>query len=84
MQIAVRLSAALAQITGVPRVNVEVGDGATVGDLVRSLEERYPGLTPRLKHAVPIVAGNHATLHDTLSAGQEVAFLMPVAGGATG
>jgi len=84
MQVSVRLSAALAQITGAPRMNVEVGDGATVGDLVRALEERYPGLAPRLRHAVPIVAGNHASLHDTLSGDPEVAFLMPVAGGAIG
>lgn len=82
MHISVRLSAALAQISGAPRVQVEVDDGATIADLVRALEGRYPGLAPRLKHAVPIIAGNHASLDDSVSAGQEVAFLMPVAGGA--
>lgn len=81
MQIAVRLSAALAQITGVPRLQVEVGDGATVADLKQELVSRYPALAPRLKHAVPIVGGNHASSHDALAGGQEVAFLMPVAGG---
>ena len=81
MQVSVRLSAALAQITGLPRVQVTVSDPATVADVIQSLLEQYPALAPRLKHAVPIVGGNHATSHDALSPGQEVAFLMPVAGG---
>ena len=82
MEISVRLSAALAQITGVPRLQVEVEPGATVADLIQALEHRYPALAPRLKHAVPIVGGSHASPGDVLNAGQEVAFLMPVAGGA--
>lgn len=81
MHVSVRLSAALAQVTGVPRLQIEVDDDATVADLIQALELRYPTLAPRLKHAVPIVGGNHATTHEPLAGGQEVAFLMPVAGG---
>jgi hypothetical protein len=33
-------------------------------------------------HAVSMVGGNHASPTDIVSADQEVAFLMPVAGGA--
>jgi len=82
MYVPVRLSAALAQITGIPRLQVEVSEGATVGDVVYALHSRYPALAPRLKHAVPIVGGNHASLSDLLDGSPEVAFLMPVAGGA--
>ena len=81
MQVSVRLSAALAQITGLPRVQVTVSEPATVANVIHALLEQYPALAPRLKHAVPIVGGNHASPDDPLVAGQEVAFLMPVAGG---
>jgi molybdopterin converting factor small subunit len=83
MQVSVRLSAALAQITGLPRVQVDVADDATVSTATAALLVQYPALAPRLKHAVPILAGNHATAADRLAPGQELAFLMPVAGGGT-
>ena len=82
MYVSVRLSAALAQITGLPRLQVEVDDGATVADLVSALNSRYPALASRLQHAVPIMDGSHAAQNAPLESGQEVAFLMPVAGGA--
>ena len=81
MQVSIRLSAALAQITGLPRVQVDVADDATVATATAALIARYPGLAARLKHAVPILAGAHATATDHLAPGQELAFLMPVAGG---
>lgn len=83
MQISVRLSAALAQVTGAPRVQVTVADGATVADVLQGLATTYPALTPRLRHAVPILGGKHATASDQVTADQELAFLMPVAGGDT-
>lgn len=82
MYVSVRLSAALAQTIDTPRLQIEIDEGATVEDVVYALNHRYPALAPRLKHAVPIVGGNHASPSDVLGAGQEVAFLMPVAGGA--
>lgn len=81
MQISVRLSAALAQVTGAPRVQVTVVDGATVADVLQGLTTAYPSLAPRLRHAVPILGGKHATASDLVTADQELAFLMPVAGG---
>ena len=81
MQVSIRLSAALAQITGLPRVQVDVADDATVATATAALIARYPGLAARLKHAVPILAGAHATAADRLAPGQELAFLMPIAGG---
>ena len=49
MQVSVRLSAALAQITGLPRVQVTVSEPATVANVIHALLEQYPALAPRLK-----------------------------------
>jgi molybdopterin converting factor small subunit len=81
MQVSIRLSAALAQVVGAPRTRVDVADDATVAAATAALLAQYPALAPRLKHAVPILAGNHATADARLAPGQELAFLMPVAGG---
>lgn len=82
MQISVRLNAVLAQIAGAPRLQVTVGEGATVADVLQALVAAYPALGTRLERAVPVVGGSHARLTDKVAAEQEVAFLMPVAGGA--
>lgn len=81
MQISVRLNAVLAQIVGAPRVQVIVNDDATVGDVLQALATAYPSLGTRLARAVPVLGGSHASLTDPVTADQEVAFLMPVAGG---
>jgi molybdopterin converting factor small subunit len=82
MQVSVRLNAVLAQIAGAPRLQVTVSDDATVANVLQALAVAYPGLSARLEHTVPVVGGNHARLTDKVAADQEVAFLMPVAGGA--
>jgi len=82
MQIPVRLSAALAQISGTPRLQVTVSDGATVADVIEALTALHPDLASRLQRAVPMVAGRHADPGDQVNDGEEVAFLLPVAGGA--
>ena len=82
MQIPVRLSAALAQISGTPRLQVTVSDGATVADVIEALTALHPGLASRLQRAVPMVGGRHAAPEDRINDGEEVAFLLPVAGGA--
>ncbi len=82
MQVSVRLNAVLAQIVGASRLQVTVSDDATVADVLQALAMAYPGLGARLERAVPVVGGSHARLTDQVGADQEVAFLMPVAGGA--
>lgn len=82
MQIPVRLSAALAQISGAPRLQIIVSDGATVADVIAALTAVHPELASRLPRAVPMVGGRHAALDDRVNEGEEVAFLLPVAGGA--
>jgi molybdopterin converting factor small subunit len=81
MQVNVRLSGELATLVGRPRLAVVLASGATVGDLVNLLREQYPQATLRLENAVPIVAGQHVSRTEALESGQEVAFLLPIAGG---
>ena len=81
MQINVRLSGELAKVAGRPRFGVGLDAGATVGDLLTALQQEYPGLWPRMETAVPIIAGKHVTQTEPLANGQEVAFLLPIAGG---
>lgn len=73
--------AAYRDLVGTSRLDVHLADGATVADLVRELRGRgapFDGL-PR----EPAVAVNraYAALDATLGAGDEVAFIPPVAGG---
>ncbi len=81
MQVTVRLSAALAQLTGNPRVQLTVPDDARLADVTAALVQSYPAIEGRLAYAIPIVAGDHAAPQAAVSPGQEIAFLMPAAGG---
>lgn len=83
MIVNVRLSAALAQAAGVSRMALTLPAGATVADTLAELRRQFPQLEGRLATALPFVAGNHAAATDVVTAGAEVALLMPAAGGAT-
>ena len=67
---------------GGARLSIELGEGATVDDLRAALAEREPQLAPVLAAALTVVGGEQAERSRTLAAGEEVAFLIPVAGGA--
>ena len=81
MDVHVRLSAGLAQHLGRARLTVWLPDDATVADLMAHLRTEYPSLASRLNTAVPIVAGRHVSQTEPLVDGQEVALLVPIAGG---
>lgn len=81
MRVNVRLSGELATRAGRPRFSVTLADGATVGDLTDLLRREYSEAAPLLDTAVPIIAGRHVTRSEPLADGQEVAFLLPIAGG---
>ena len=73
--------AAYRDLVGTSTLDVQLAEGATVADLVRELRGRgapFDGLP-----AAPAVAVNraYAGLDDALGAGDEVAFIPPVAGG---
>ena len=81
MTVRVRLGAGLARLSAAPLINVEVAEGATVGDLFARLAEREPDLAPALRSVLPVVKGEHVTRDQILADRQEVALLLPVSGG---
>jgi len=80
MTVTVLLFASYAEALGKSAVDVDVGSGATVSDLLMRLRE-MPG-ADRLPPA-PLVAVNeeYATRDRVLAQGDEVAVIPPVAGG---
>ena len=81
MQVNVRLSAGLGNVIGTPRLVLTVAENATVADLVNTVRHQYPLLESKLKIALPFVAGQLVTEAAPLVAGEEVALLLPAAGG---
>ena len=81
MRINVRLSTGLAPLAGNPRLQVTLAEDATVADLLYHLQHEHPALGQRLGSVIPMIAGRHVSPADPLTAGQEVALLLPVAGG---
>jgi sulfur-carrier protein len=82
VQIRVRLGAGLSRFAGSPLLALELPESSSVDDLFVVLGERHPELAPALPSALPVVGGSHVERSATLSPGDEVALLIPVAGGA--
>lgn len=73
--------AAYRDLVGAPELSVELGEGATVADLVAELRGRgrpFDALPDRPAIAVNRSYASHA---EPLAGGDEVAFIPPVAGG---
>ena len=81
MTVHVRLSAGLAQKVGSARLSVALSEGSTVADLREQLRAQHPGAAPQLALAVPVIAGQPVDWTVPLSSDQQVAFLLPIAGG---
>lgn len=81
MKVNVRLSGKLASTAGRPRLQLELGEGAQVGDLLALLGREQPGLAALLGTAVPVIGGQHVGAAEPLREGVEVALLLPIAGG---
>lgn len=80
MEVIVRLFATYREAAGSAELRWEIADGASVGDLWGELQSAYPNM-PKVRPAAAINA-EYARLDETLQAGDEVAFLPPVSGGA--
>ena len=84
MHVQVRLGTGLATAAGTSRLQVELPPDATVEALMERLRELEPAIAPGLDAALPLVRGTHADQSEQLAEGDEVALLMPVAGGCAG
>jgi MoaD family protein len=77
--VSVRLFAALRDLAGASRVQAE---GATVGEVVAGLSERYGERFAAIVRAGSVVVdGERAAADRRLANGEEVALLPPVSGG---
>lgn len=81
MQLTVRLNGALVQEVGTSRVQVQIDDNGTVSDVIEYLCANYPQSTPTFKNAVAFASGSHLTPDTILSPNQQLALLIPYAGG---
>jgi molybdopterin converting factor small subunit len=84
VQIEVRLGPGLATAAGTRRLRVALPQGATVENLLEHLRGLEPGIAAGLDSALPVVGGSHASRAQQLADGDQVALLIPVAGGAAG
>ena len=82
MRVRVRLGAGLSRFADAPLLALELQEGASVDDLLAALGADQPALAPALPSALPVLAGEHVERAQRLGAGDEVALLIPVAGGA--
>jgi molybdopterin synthase catalytic subunit len=86
MVLQVRLFAVLRERAGRDSLEVEVAEGATVADALRALGEKSEPLAAALEAMPVVMAVNRSYVGEetTLSAGDELALIPPVSGGAEG
>jgi molybdopterin converting factor small subunit len=82
VRVRVRLGSGLSRFADASLLSVDVDDGASVDDLLAALGSAQPSLAPALPSALPVVSGTHVEREQRLQPGDEVALLIPVAGGA--
>ena len=81
MQINIRINGVLAQKMNITRFPVTLPPEATTQDLVAQLQRQHPQLAAEFGQAVTVSKGSHLTATTALHDGQEVAVLLPIAGG---
>ncbi len=81
MKIQVRLFARAKDLVGASTVELELPEGATVGDLRRRLADHYPRLGGLLERSALAVQDELASDACRLPAQAEIALLPPVSGG---
>lgn len=84
MVLQVRLFAILRERAGRDRLEIEVADGATVAEALRALRAESAPLAEALKAMPVVMAVNRSYVGEeaTLAAGDELALIPPVSGGA--
>ncbi|CAA9473983.1 MAG: Molybdopterin synthase sulfur carrier subunit [uncultured Rubrobacteraceae bacterium] len=77
----VLLFGAAADRAGTRKVQLEVGEGATLAEVWPMLAERHPSLSPMRDTLAFAVNGEYARMDGRVEPGDEVAVLPPVSGG---
>lgn len=81
VQVRIRLGSGIARLAPSPLLMVELPEGSTIGELYDSLGASHPELAPALRSALAVVGGSQVEARRPLRHGDEVALLLPVAGG---
>lgn len=81
MVLSIRINGLLAQEIGTTRLHVDVNPSTTIEALIQELKAKYPQSAETLQVAIPFVGGRHLDKTTTLKQGQQIALLMPAAGG---
>jgi molybdopterin synthase catalytic subunit len=84
MRLEVRTFGGLAERAGLTALVIELPDGASVAELRRAVASAHPALAPLMDRVAVAIDLEVARDDAVLEAGQEVALLPPVAGGAGG
>ena len=82
MRVTIKLFARLREIAGAGKLERELGDGATVWDLLAALRAEFPRLADVTARIITSVNQEFATPDRPLHDGDEVAIFPPVSGGA--
>jgi molybdopterin converting factor small subunit len=81
MKINLRFSSGLAAEIGQARLTREVAEGTTTATLLAQLQDEFPAAGDLLGRAVCMQQGFHVESETPLQDGQELALLLPIAGG---
>ncbi len=81
MKVAVQLFAVARQIAGRPQIEVDLRDGATVGELRHTLGRVCPALAPLLPAMMFALEDRYVDDNQVVPAGVSLACIPPVSGG---
>ena len=81
MKVDVLLFTSLRDLAKSDRISVDVGEDATVGDLLVSICNQYPELEDRVAISRVAVDDRFSCSEDQIPAGSELALIPPVSGG---
>ncbi len=81
MRVTIKLFARLREIAGAGKLEREVADGATLGDLLMALRDEFPRLADVTARTITSVNQEFAPPDRPLHDGDEVAIFPPVSGG---
>ena len=81
IRISVLLFGQARELAGTAEAALDVAAGATVGDAIARLEERFPALAPLDRVLLTAVNETYATRGEPVSAGDTLAVFPPVSGG---
>ena len=82
MEVHVRLFAGLREAAGASEISVTLAEGASVSSLLGEAQRQFPELASRCDGVVVAVNREYVDPSTSISAGDEVAFIPPVSGGA--